>query len=55
MFDGVVHDDVVFAHWQPGTQSDDVTVLQGFWALPLKREEETSASNSKQEQHILNL
>lgn len=34
MFDRIVHDDVITAHGQPGTQSDDITVLQGLWTLP---------------------
>lgn len=35
VFDGVVHDDVIIPHRQPGTQSDHITILQRFRTLPL--------------------
>lgn len=40
MFDGVVHNNVILANGQPGAQSDDIAILQGFGAFPLKRERE---------------
>lgn len=53
MFNGVVHDDVVFPHWQPGAKRDDISVTERIWTFPYCQRQRRACKKKKMRSKLM--